>query len=211
MSGATERPDHTPMRDDSDSGRQRDVSTQITRRRALAGVGGLLAGGGAIMTVASAPAAAVETSGFHAEDASASVPYDTNPEPELTASGPWQYERCDGADEVMTAVLIDGDLLASTEQDTTGPADTGDYELTGTLTEIRAFEADAFSPPKDGTREVDVAVEVRLEVRDARGQTLANASASDSLTLAIDDSGVRVKADIGGSASVSVPSDRSGD
>jgi len=142
MSGATERPDHTPMRDDSDSGRQRDVSTQITRRRALAGVGG---------------------------------------------------------------------LLASAEQDTTGPADTGDYELTGTLTEIRAFEADAFSPPKDGTREVDVAVEVRLEVRDARGQTLANASASDSLTLAIDDSGVRVKADIGGSASVSVPSDRSGD
>jgi hypothetical protein len=89
-----------------------------------------------------------------------------------------------------------------------GP-DTGDYELTGVLTEVSAFSVDAFSPPEDGTREVEVPVEVRLEVRDPRGQTLATASASDSLTLAIDDSGVRVKADIGGSAAVSVPSDRS--
>lgn len=192
----------------NDSQQSRDVSTPITRRRALAGVGGLLVGGGAIATLGSAPAAAVETTGFHAEDANASVPYDTNPEPELTASGPWQYERCDGADEVMTAVLVEGDLLASAEQDTTGPADTGDYELTGVLTEVSAFEIDAFSPPKGGTREVEVPVEVRLEVRDARGQTLANASASDSLTLEIDDSGVRVKADIGGSAAVSVPSNR---
>mgnify|MGYP000662719281 FL=1 len=209
MSGATERPGHTPMRDDSDSGRQRDVSTAITRRRALAGAGGLLVGGGAVAAVGSHPAAAVETTGFHAEDASASVPYDTNPEPELTASGPWQYERCDGADEVMTAVLVEGDLLASTEQDTTAPDNTGDYELTGVLTEVSAFEVDAFSPPKDGTREVEVPIEVRLEVRDPRGQTLADASASDSLTLTIDDSGVRVKADIGGSAAVSVPSNRS--
>jgi hypothetical protein len=195
------------MRDDNSD--PRDVSTQITRRRAVAGVGGLLVGGGAIATFATAPAAAVETTGFHAEDGSAAVPYDTNPEPELTASGPWQFERCDGADEVMTAVLVDGDLLASSEQDTTGPADTGDYELTGTLTEIRAFDADAFSPPKDGTREVGVPVEVRLEVRDPRGQTLADASASDDLTLAIDDSGVSVKADIGGSAAVDVPGDKS--
>jgi len=207
MSGATERPGHTPMRDDSQQ--SRDVSTAITRRRALAGVGGLLASGGAVATFATAPAAAVETTGFHAEDANASVPYDTNPEPELTASGPWQFERCDGADEVMTAVLVEGDLLASAEQDTTGPADTGDYELTGTLTEIRAFEVDAFSPPKDGTREVGVPVEVRLEVRDPRGQPLADASAADDLTLTIDDSGVSVKADIGGSAMVEVPSDKS--
>lgn len=201
MSGATERPGHTPMRDDHDDGRQ-DGSKLRTRRNALAGGAGALLGIGGVVSLATTPAAAVDTAEFAAEDTTASVPYDTDPAPQLTATGPWRYDRTPDANEVMLAVLSEEQLLASVEQDTDGPSDSGTYELGGVLTDLRAFEADAFSPPQDGTREVPVSVEVRLEVRDARGQVLVSASASDDLTVTVNDSGVSVRAAIGGSASV---------
>jgi hypothetical protein len=192
--------DHTPTR---------AASLPISRRRVLAGVGALATGGVTYATVGATPAAAVETTGFMAEDATASVPADTNPEPELTATGPWSFDRTTDADEIMVALLVDEQLIADTEQSVSAPADSGDYELTGTVTDARAYDPADFSPPQGGTREVDMTVEVRLEVRDARGQSLVTADASDDLTLTIDDAGITVKANIGGNATVSVPSDTS--
>jgi hypothetical protein len=193
------------MRNDTDTS---DETDGLTRRRAV-GVLTAIASGGIALEVMTHPTAAVDTMSFNAADSSASVPYTADPAPELTATGEWSYENTDMADEVMTAVLVDGELLDSAERSTSGPSDSGPYERAGTLTDLRAYQPSDFAPPEDGQRTIDMTVEVRLEVRDPRGQTLADAAASDALTLTIDDSGVSVQAEIGGSASVSVPNSTS--
>jgi len=177
-------------------------SHPITRRRVAAGAAGLLASGSAYALVGVTPVnAEISVNEFSGGPVETERPPDATPTPQLVASGTWAYEGVEDADAAMCALLTDGELIASTEQSTSGPQDSRAYGLEGPLTEAGAFDSDDFVP-SDGPVEMSVPVEVRLEVRNPRAEILTKASAADTVSVTVTESGVAVNSAIGGTATV---------
>ena len=187
--------------DAHDSG-LRDAS--LSRRRVVALLGSTAAAGVTYVTVGTKGVRAqVSADGLAVEDDTYAAPDGELYSPRLSVESAWSYEGAEDATQVMVALLVDGTLLESSITDTVGPSDDGTATLAAPVVESRAWEQGDWSPPADGKVSHEVTVELRLEVRDGAGETLADASAEDSATITVTDAGPSVTATVGGEGHVS--------
>lgn len=183
----------------------------LSRRRLLATAGGLAAGSVAYLTVGTRGVRAqVSPDGLSVADGSYEAPDGEVYSPRLSVDVAYQYAGTEGAAQVMVALLVDGSLLDDAIVPAGAPDGSGTETLAGALVASRAWDTSDWQPPTDGEVAHTVTVEVRMEVRDSAGATLAKANASDTATITITDGGPSVTATVGGSGSVSfLPSEDS--
>jgi hypothetical protein len=178
------------------------VSTP-TRRRVLAGAGALAAAGATYLTVGpTGVQAAVTTDGFTVGDGEHGLPGGDvySPVVELTAA--WEYAGADAAARVLVAALIGGDLVADTVIESAAGSDSGTTPLQATVVASDAWSSSDWQAPADGQVSHDVTTKLLFEVRDAEGATLASATASDTATITVRDTGPALSASVGGEGSV---------
>jgi hypothetical protein len=186
------------------------VASHVSRRRLLAGLGGLAAGTGAYLTVGASPVLArVSADGLAVEDDSYAAPNGDLYSPRLAVDVSYTYEGVDDAAAVMLALLVDGGLVTSTViEDVTAGSDTGTETLAGPVVASRAWTTGDWQPPTDSEVSHDIVAELRLEVRDTTGATLVKDSASDTATITVSDAGPVATATLSGDGDVSfLPSD----
>ncbi len=179
------------------------MNAHVTRRKALAGIGGLLAGSATYAVVGVGPVASAAADGLSIEDGTYSG---TDAEdlysPVIEIDANWSYSGADSAANVMLALLFDGGIGTTKTLPTTGPEDGETTPLSAPVVASRNWESSQFQPSNGETVTRDVATELRVEVRDPDGQTLAKDSAAQTVPITVEDTGVATTASIGGSGSV---------
>lgn len=161
-----------------------------------------VAGGVGLYAGSEGAAATVATDGLSIPDDSYAAADGDLYSPVVQVDASWSFEGADAADSVMVALLVDGTLLTTTTADATAPSDSGTTALEGVVVDSRAWSSDDWQPPDGGQVTRDVTTEVRLEVRDVDGNTLASASASDSAAITVSDGGPTTAASLGGTGGV---------
>ena len=185
-------------------GRSVSNMANLTRRRVLAGVAGLGAGGLTYAAVGLSPVrAAVAADGLDVSDAQYDAPDGQLHSPHLAVQAAWSFEGADNAGQVMTALLVDGGLLTTATSEVAGPSDSGRHEMGGVLVDSRTVDSAMWQPPDGGEVSETVAVELRLEVRDGGGATLAKDAVSEDVTITVTDAGPTTTATLSGSGDVS--------
>ena len=180
------------------------MNARLTRRKALAGLGGLLAGGTTYAVVGVGAVAGVTADALSIEDGTYS---DTDAQnlysPVISVDATWSFSGADRAAQVMLALLFDGGIGTTKTLPTDGTEDGETTPLSAPVVASRNWESAQFKPANGETITRDVATELRLEVRDSQGETLVKDSATQTVPITVEDTGVATTASVGASGSVS--------
>jgi len=181
-----------------------DVPTP-NRRELLATGGGLLAGGVAWATVGTdgVRGATVSADSLSIADGQHATPGGEVYSPVVQVTAEWSYAAVESAAQVMAALLIGGTLVDDVvTAGTAAPEDTGTTDLSGVVVDSQQWVSGDWDAPADGDVSHNVSVELLFEVRDADGATLASATATDTPTITVSDSGPELSASVGGDGDV---------
>lgn len=180
------------------------MNARLTRRTALAGLGGLLAGGGTYAVVGIGPVAGVAADGLSIEDGTYSG---TDAEelysPVINVDAAWSYEGADQAAQVMLALLFDGGIGTTKTLPTDGTTDGETTPLSAPVVASRNWDSSQFQPANGETVTQDVVTELRLEVRDADGETIVKDAVTQTVPITVEDTGVATTATLDATGSVS--------
>lgn len=176
-----------------------------TRRRVL----GVLAAGAAgavglhASTRESRATATLATDGLTVPDDAWDAPDNQIYSPVVSVDATWSFEGADTAASVMVALLIDGTLITTTTADVTAPSGSGTATLAGDVVDSRQWSESDWQPADGGEVTHAVNAEIRLEVRDSSGNTLAKAAAaSDGASITVRDGGPTTSSSLSGSGDV---------
>lgn len=175
----------------------------VSRRQLVSGLVAAAAGGGVWLTVGARPVTAqVAPDGLSVSDASTETVDGTAVTPHVSVDAGYAYDGVEEASAVLVALLIDGGLVDDVVTSTSAGSDSGTEQLSAAVVDSRMWSAEDWAVPDDGSVSHDVAFELRLEVRNSNGETLAKDSATDTATVAMSDGGASLSAGVGGDGSV---------
>lgn len=179
------------------------MHARLTRRKALAGLGGLFAGGATYAVVGVGPVAGVAANGLSISDGTYSgTDAETLYSPVIALDATWSYSGADAAAQVMLALLFDGGIGTTKTLPTDGTEDGETTPLSAPVVASRQYDSAQFQPANGEAVTVDVPTELRLEVRDSAGETIVKDAASQTVPITVEDTGVAQTASVGGSGSV---------
>jgi len=184
--------------DDSDS----SIDTELTRRRAVAGIGGVVLSSAGIIAATTNDARAQVTADFSVKDGSATL---MQPPSAITiaVSGDWEVTASQQPEQVMQTLSVGvNGAFESIASDAVFDSSQGSYSLSGDALSHPDLTASALMPSGDATeRATDITVRVTLAAV-IGGETVAEATAEDVATVRITEQGVDVT--FGGTGSVTV-------
>lgn len=186
------------------AGSQSASTVDVSRRKVIAGTVGALAAGGTALTVGTRGArASVDVGGLDISDGTTEQPDGEVYSPVIDVDVAWAYEGCENAAEMIVAMFVGGSNVDRATLDTAANADSGTAALRCVVVNSDAYTSEDFHAPEGETVHEDVAVELRMEVFDGAGGTLANADARAVPTVSVVNNSVVSDASVGGDGSVS--------
>jgi len=173
-----------------------DRQTPIDRigtRRQLIGTLGALVGGGTLLVVGGSDPAQADVSVDGLRMDSTTLP--SGADPELRADLAYSYQTPDAAEvaELGFELRVDNSTIASASLETSAPELEQSKTLRGRLADADAYQAGDFDVREETTFDLDVSV--WFGVLDRAGDAIVSATASDTATLTINESG---QASVGG-------------
>ena len=172
-----------------------DSNVNVSRRRVLAGVGGLAIGGVGLSVGMSGAGAAVSLNSWDVQDQTFEAESVT---PVVNATVAYDYDAA-GVSTLWMALTVSGDVVDETGKMVSSDSGSGEESLSGGVLESSAFTQSDFEVGAGGTTTVDVPVGAAFEVRDSAGNVLASDSVEQTAVVKVvhPEDGV---ATVGGSA-----------
>jgi hypothetical protein len=155
----------------------------LTRRRALAGAGVLVASGGSVIVASDPASAAVSVDELSIPDESFTRGSVT---PQLDVTAQYRYDAgSQPVERLRFRLLIDGEEIALTDLVTDRATLENSTTLSGVVTDAEAWSESDFAPDVAETVEREVTVGLEFAVLDREGSVIVKDSATDTAVVSV--------------------------